>query len=46
MIQVLSVDMSATQGLRTFSASSGNRASSHFGSLTMKKSKALPCAPQ
>ena len=45
MIQVLSVEMSATQGLRTFAASSGNRASNHVGSLTMKKSRALPCAP-
>ena len=45
MIQVLSVEMSATQGRRTFAASSGNRSSSHVGSLTMKKSRALPYAP-
>lgn len=42
MIQSLSVEMSATQGRPTWAASLGNRASSHAGSLTMKKSSSLP----
>lgn len=44
VIQILSVETSATHGLRTFAASRGNLASSQAGSDTRKKSSLRLCS--